>query len=151
MIDGWLGQVGSESQTVALGRGHADQLERLPDGAGAAGRGRGRDPVGRHGIVKDQPGHRRVEGGLSREAGIGLGRLGFPKPPLGGLDCAHDGRQAGRILVDADAEVDLGIARVIAEHLDQGKDLVLRLRLQGLEHGLSFRDAKIVIHAPFGP
>ena len=118
-----------------LRRGIAGELQRLPDRAGAARRCDGGDTLVGHCAAEHQPPHRGREGRVAGKPGVGLGRLGLPHHALGFLDGAHDGGPAIRVAVDAHAEVDLVVPRILAEHRHQLQDLVGRLLLEVGQHG----------------
>ena len=129
---------------------HADQLQRLTNGPGAAGRRHACRAVGIT-VTQNHLHHGRVERGLAGQTGVGLGGLRLPQLFLGGFHSAHHRRQAGGVLVDTNAKVDFVCARIVTIHRDQLQDLVLRLRVQGFQHSSAFLDGQIFVHAPFGP
>ena len=115
-------------------RGQPDQLQRLPDRPRAARRGHRRHPFPRHRAAQHQPNHRLGKGGIAGQPGIGLGLLRLPDAPLRRLHCPHHRRQPRRVLVDAHAQVDLVLARIVPIGRHQRQDLVRRLLPQMLEH-----------------
>ncbi len=115
----------------------ADHLKGLSHRAGAARCCRRRHRARWHGIAQNQPGKRRAIGRIAQQTDIGFGLLLFPQPMLCGLDRAHDRGDTLRVLENADAEVDLAIARVILERLHQRQDLVCGLCLESVEHHAS--------------
>ena len=118
--------------------GHVNEIEGLAHRAGAARRGDGGDVVARDGIAQHEADHRVRKRGITRQPGIGLGGFLVPPAALGFLDGAHDRGHALRVLVDADAEVDLVVARIVLVGLHEREDLVLGLFLEMFEHGSVF-------------
>ncbi len=117
-----------------VGPGAAQQLGDQAQRARTARRLRGAKPRRIRLGAKGQPDHGGIKGRIAGKAEIGFRRLLVIEALFGGAHGAHDRRAAVRILVDADAEIDLVRARIVAEHADQGKDLVGGGRLQCLEH-----------------
>ena len=111
------GRVGQPDRRI--GAGQLYQLQRLTYGPGAAGGCHRRHAICRNRIAQDQRLHRGGIFGVARKAGIAFAALGFPQLLFRRFHCAHYRGQAGRVLVDADAEVDPGVAGVILEHLDE--------------------------------
>ena len=131
----WPGWVGHEHP--GIGSGHPDQLKGLSARPGSAGcRGEG-DLVARDGIAQHQIRQRGPKGRIADQTGIHLGILFFPQLVFRFLDRTHHGRQPGCVLVDANAQVNLGGPWIILVQLHQGQDLVGGLRLQGFEHQAS--------------
>ena len=117
-----------------IGGRHADQLQRLPDRACAAGGRHTGHAVGSNTVAQHQIADRCAKGGITGQPSIGLGGLIRQNPALGLFDRPHDGGIAGRVLVDADAKVDLVGARIGAIFGHQHQDLVGGLRVQIVQH-----------------
>ena len=119
------------------GVGHLDQIKRLPHGTGAARRRNRRHLIARNRIAQNERDHRIGKGWLTGKGGIGLGGLCLPELFFRSLDRAHDRGHALGGFVDTDAKVDLGLARVFAERLTKGQNLVSGFFFQGVKHQTS--------------
>ena len=107
-----------------LRRRHLDELQRLVDRPGPAGLRRTGQPLVLDRIAQHQARQRLAETRIARKRGIGLGGLALPQLLFRRLHRPHHRRIAGGVLVDADAQIDLVLARVGAELGHQRNDLV---------------------------
>ncbi|MNL47742.1 hypothetical protein D3C87_1705450 [compost metagenome] len=86
------------------------------------------------GVTADQRPEMIDENEIALGADIGLAVLRFEQALLRFLDRAEDRRVAGLVAVDADAEIDLSGARVLAIEPDQGQQRIIGLAGQSVEH-----------------
>src|SRR5690606_31359069 len=87
------------------------------------------------GVPRRQRPEALQEDRVALRADIGLGRLRLDEAPFGRLHRAEDRRRARFVAIDADAEVHLAGALVRPEEADQGKQRVVGLAGEGVEHG----------------
>ena len=119
------------------GVGLADQLGAESQRAGAARGLQGRDPAGDPLAGAENVGPKTLgEAGVAFRPQVFLAVLAFQQNPLRLLDRLQDGRDAHRVAIDADAEVDLACAAVGVECLDQAEQAIGRLGVQRFEHAI---------------
>ena len=124
-------------ENPSLGAGHLDQFECLANGPCATWRGCGGDAVPCNCVPKHHGDHCIGKGRVPRQAGIGFAVLVFPKLVFGRFDGTHNGCQPRSILVDANAKVDLSLARVVLVHLHKRKNFIGGLGLKSFKHHAS--------------
>ena len=114
-----------------------DHLQHLPHGPGAAGGARCGQARMRYRVGKEQPLHRGQIARVARQRDISFAVLCLPDQFFRRFHGFHHRGLAPGRLVDADAQIDLPIPRILAEHLHQLDDLVGLRGGQGLEHDAS--------------
>jgi hypothetical protein len=121
-------------EDACLGVRPRDQVGAEPQRAAAARRLQPDDAivVARAGAEHDRL-DQSGETGVAGRAEIGLGLLRVGQDALGRLDALQDRRVAGGVAVDADADVDLGRARIGGGERDQGDQAVGGLLLEPVQ------------------
>ena len=125
---------GVRHEYARIGVRQTDRFEALTDRTGTTG-GRYRcDTVTGHSAIQNQIDHCIAERRIASKTGIGFGCLNLPQLFLGGLDCTHHGGDALGVFVNADAKVDLLVARILAVRLHQRQNFICGLGFEVGKH-----------------